>query len=59
MKDLSLFPATGLCASIALAGVPAAQAAEEKVSLVQKATAVEADNGVIHAIDTVLLPVQP
>jgi uncharacterized surface protein with fasciclin (FAS1) repeats len=58
IKFRSLFSVSALCASIALAGVPAAQAAEEKVSLVHKAIELNSPEGAYPgAFDTLIAAV--
>jgi len=57
MKVRALFPATALCTVIALAGAPAAQAAEEKVSLVQKAIELNTEGPYAGAFDTLIAAV--
>jgi len=57
MTSRSLFPVTALSALIAFAGLPAAQAAEEKVSLVQKAIEVNSEGPYAGAFDTLIAAV--
>ena len=57
MTSRSLFPVTALSALIAFAGLPAAQAAEEKVSLVQKAIEVNREGPYAGAFDTLIAAV--
>ena len=57
MNVRALLPATALCSLIVLAGVPAAQAADEKVSLVQKAIELNADGPFAGSFDTLIAAV--
>jgi len=53
----ALLPATALCSLIALAGLPAAQAADEKVSIVQKAIELNSAGPFAGSFDTLIAAV--
>jgi uncharacterized surface protein with fasciclin (FAS1) repeats len=57
MNVRKLFSVTALCAGVALAAAPVAQAAEDKVSLVQKAIEVNSEGPYAGAFDTLIAAV--